>query len=145
MKLPPKSVLKSWPKPNYVNPETRGNSLLVFNSVFLALVTICLVLRLYTRLVVKRWLGWDDFFITCAYVSCVGALLKRIRISFFPHRNNTSLLLALIVTLPTTILSFAANSTRLRVCRIYLLAQTVCPSFANMLAADFHRVDECRS
>lgn len=74
MKLPPTSVLKTWPKPNYVNPETRGNALIVFNSVFLVLMTIILGLRLYSRLIMKRWFGWDDFFIICAYVSCICVL-----------------------------------------------------------------------
>lgn len=68
MKLPPVSVLETWPKSNYLDPETRGNALTVFNSVCLGLMTIILGLRLYTRVFVKKWFGWDDFYIVCAYV-----------------------------------------------------------------------------
>lgn len=70
MKLLPLSILETWPIPNYVNPDTRGNALIILNSIFLAFMTVILGLRLYTRLVVKRWFGWDDVFIISAYVSC---------------------------------------------------------------------------
>jgi hypothetical protein len=69
MHLPPVEVLFNWPTPNYDNPVTRGNALLVVNSVFAALATITVGLRLYTRLVIKRWFGIDDVFILFALVS----------------------------------------------------------------------------
>lgn len=65
----PTRVLLSWPTPNYTNPETRGNVLLIVNTVFIAL-TFCVVLaRLYTRLFINRWFGTDDLFIVLALVS----------------------------------------------------------------------------
>jgi hypothetical protein len=69
MKLPPIDVLMTFPHPNYVNPETSGDALLVVNSVFVALAALALILRLYTRLVVLKFFGWDDTFITIAFVS----------------------------------------------------------------------------
>ncbi|KAE9969593.1 hypothetical protein BLS_005312 [Venturia inaequalis] len=71
MKLLPLSILETWPIPNYVNPDTRGNALIILNSIFLAFMTVILGLRLYTRLVVKRWFGWDDVFIISAYTCTV--------------------------------------------------------------------------
>lgn len=69
MKLPPLDVLASYPVPNYTNPETRGQSLIIVNAVFLGLATVVVVLRLFTRLVVRRWFGWDDIWIVFAFVS----------------------------------------------------------------------------
>ncbi|TID19487.1 hypothetical protein E6O75_ATG06825 [Venturia nashicola] len=71
MKLPPPSVLRTWPKPNYANPTTRGNTLIIFNSVLLGFMTIILGLRLYTRLILNNFFGWDDGFIICSYMSTV--------------------------------------------------------------------------
>ena len=44
------------------------------NSVFLALVIIIVSLRLYTRMVVKRWVGSDDAFIVLALVNLLQVL-----------------------------------------------------------------------
>jgi hypothetical protein len=75
MKLPPPEVLMSYPPPNYVNPTTRGPTLVIVNGVFLGIATLAVLLRLYTRLFVKRWFGWDDVFICCAYVRSVLDLI----------------------------------------------------------------------
>ena len=61
-------MLLSWPTPNYANPVTRGDALLIVNSVLIALVVITVGLRLYTRLIIKRWFGLDDVFILLALV-----------------------------------------------------------------------------
>ena len=68
MRLPPADVLLSWPTPNYENPVTRGNALVIVNSIFIGFVVITVGLRLYTRLVIKRWFGIDDVFILLALV-----------------------------------------------------------------------------
>lgn len=69
MLLPPTEVLLKWPSPNYENPKTRGSALLVVNLICISLVVIIVGLRLYTRLVIKRWFGVDDVFILLALVS----------------------------------------------------------------------------
>lgn len=69
MRLPPVEVLLQWPTPNYTNPVTRGDALLIVNSILITLVIITVGLRLYTRLVIKRWFGLDDVFILLALVS----------------------------------------------------------------------------
>ena len=65
--IPPEVIL-SWPTPNYTNPETRGNALVVINSILIIVVAIVVALRLYVRLVVKRWFGTDDALIILALV-----------------------------------------------------------------------------
>ncbi|KAF9699265.1 hypothetical protein EKO04_003181 [Ascochyta lentis] len=72
MKLPPIEVILTWPTPNYANPVTRGDALLVVNSIFIALVVITVGLRMYTRLIIKRWFGIDDVFILLALLFAIG-------------------------------------------------------------------------
>ncbi|KAH9868670.1 hypothetical protein J1614_007742 [Plenodomus biglobosus] len=72
MRLPPYEILLSWPTPNYENPITRGHALIVVNAIFLGLVIVTVGLRLYTRLVVKRWFGLDDIFILLALLFTIG-------------------------------------------------------------------------
>ncbi|KAF2823494.1 hypothetical protein CC86DRAFT_298489 [Ophiobolus disseminans] len=68
MHLPPIEVLQSWPTPDYENPQTRGNGLVVINSVFIGLAFITVGLRLYTRIWIKRWFGIDDIFTILASI-----------------------------------------------------------------------------
>lgn len=62
------SGLSSTPRPNYVNPPTRGPGVQVTGILFTVLVTLSLVLRLYTRGQVKRQFGLDDLFAIFAMV-----------------------------------------------------------------------------
>jgi hypothetical protein len=64
----PITVLLSFPVPNYTNPDTRGPALLIVNGVFIAIVIAVVLLRLYTRIFIKRWVGSDDIFIVIATV-----------------------------------------------------------------------------
>ncbi|KAH7078288.1 hypothetical protein FB567DRAFT_131994 [Paraphoma chrysanthemicola] len=72
MRLPPADVILSWPPPNYDDPITRGNALVIVNSIFIVFVVITVGLRLYTRLVIKRWFGIDDVFILLALLFTIG-------------------------------------------------------------------------
>ncbi|KIW01527.1 uncharacterized protein PV09_07005 [Verruconis gallopava] len=64
----PISVLLTFPAPNYTDPQTQGMSLIVINAVFASLVVLAVVLRLYTRTSVKRWIGSDDVAIVVAAI-----------------------------------------------------------------------------
>jgi hypothetical protein len=66
--IPPLSVLLSWPKPNYINPVTRGPEVYVFSSIFLAIATTVVLLRFYARVIIRRWFGLDDALIVVAWV-----------------------------------------------------------------------------
>lgn len=57
---------------NFTNPEHRGPIYIGVASTFLSLATICVVLRLYARLIIQRKPWWDD----CQYASLTTSLLK---------------------------------------------------------------------
>lgn len=65
----PTEVIASWPPGNHLNPETRGNTLIIVNIVLMSLVTFVVFLRLYVRVYLLRWFGIDDLFIIIALVS----------------------------------------------------------------------------
>jgi hypothetical protein len=72
MKTPPESAFSQWPPANYVNPKTHGPALLVVNSLFLALSTIIIGLRIYTRVFIQRWFGLDDALVCAALVFTIA-------------------------------------------------------------------------
>ncbi|KAI0535614.1 hypothetical protein GGR58DRAFT_529287 [Xylaria digitata] len=67
MKVPAFEVVASWPKPNYTDPESRAPIGKVIGSILLALVTIILAIRLYSRKRLTKGFGLDDTFICLAY------------------------------------------------------------------------------
>lgn len=64
----PIAVLLSFPRPNYVDLQTQGMSLVLVNAVMAGLVLFAVVLRMYTRVWMKRWVGTDDYAIVLATV-----------------------------------------------------------------------------
>ena len=56
-----------WPQPNYEDPETRGSASLFI--ITLAITTVVVALRLYSRGFVVRSVGLDDALLTSGYVS----------------------------------------------------------------------------
>ncbi|KAG8161875.1 hypothetical protein KVR01_008862 [Diaporthe batatas] len=64
----PLSTLQNWPTPNYVNPERRGPAATIILSVLLGLVTLILIIRIYTRVRISRGFGLDDVLIMFAYI-----------------------------------------------------------------------------
>lgn len=67
-KNPPIAVIKSWPKPNYINPETRGPEVRI-GSIILGIATLLVVCaRLWARFVVVRRPGLDDYLIIVSAV-----------------------------------------------------------------------------
>lgn len=72
MRPVPLSVFLHWPTPNYVNPITRGDALLVINIIFIILVTLSVAIRLYARMKIRSQAGIDDIMIVLAYVFTIG-------------------------------------------------------------------------
>ncbi|KAF2088817.1 hypothetical protein K490DRAFT_38175, partial [Saccharata proteae CBS 121410] len=68
----PLDVFFNFPTPNYIDPPTRGNALVVVNAIFISFVTIAVLLRMYTRIFLKRWFGSDDVFIIFAFITTVA-------------------------------------------------------------------------
>jgi hypothetical protein len=60
-------LILDWPNPNYVDPVVRPPFLYPINAIFFALATSAIVLRLYTRLFIRKWFGPDDVFIIIAW------------------------------------------------------------------------------
>jgi hypothetical protein len=74
MRLPPPEVRATWPKPNYVDPETRGPALIIVELTILPLALLTLALRLYARVVLLKNGGWDDWLMVGAAVSFLLSL-----------------------------------------------------------------------
>ncbi|KAK8114389.1 Integral membrane protein [Apiospora kogelbergensis] len=72
MIIPPPSVIASWPRPNYASPESQGPVGLSIGGTIIVLVTIILLLRLYTRRWISNGFGLDDVLIICAYVPALA-------------------------------------------------------------------------
>ncbi|ESZ90857.1 hypothetical protein SBOR_8749 [Sclerotinia borealis F-4128] len=66
MQLPSLEVLASWPAPNYVDPETRGNAVLIVNVILFPVALLIVLIRLYTRLQISKSFGLDDWLIAAA-------------------------------------------------------------------------------
>ncbi|TEY80334.1 hypothetical protein BOTCAL_0039g00310 [Botryotinia calthae] len=68
MQLPSPEIIASWPVPNYENPETQGYGVLIVTSILLPIVLSIILIRLYTRLVMSKAFGLDDWLILAAMV-----------------------------------------------------------------------------
>lgn len=66
MQLPSPEILASWPVPDYDSPITRGYGVIIVTSILLPLVLSIIFIRLYTRLVMSKTFGLDDWLILAA-------------------------------------------------------------------------------
>ncbi|KAF1816740.1 hypothetical protein P152DRAFT_135994 [Eremomyces bilateralis CBS 781.70] len=69
---PPISVAKSWPQPNYINPETRGWGLVILVVVLYFVTFLIFTARLWARLKIAKNAGLDDALISVAMVFVTG-------------------------------------------------------------------------
>ena len=69
MRIPPATVIEQWPTPDYADPVTHGPAILIVNVIFIILVLVAFVGRFYSRIVIKKWLGIDDYMCVPALVS----------------------------------------------------------------------------
>lgn len=72
MRSAPPSVRKTWPKPNYVDPDTRGNGLMIIELTLLPIAMIVVFLRMWIRIswLNKSW--WDDYLMIVAMIFSIG-------------------------------------------------------------------------
>ncbi|RPA93911.1 hypothetical protein L873DRAFT_1632040, partial [Choiromyces venosus 120613-1] len=68
MRNPPPKEYLSWPVPNYIDPESRGSMLVVVPVVLTVISFFVVLLRLYTRCVLIRSVGADDWLIGASAV-----------------------------------------------------------------------------
>ncbi|QDS68660.1 hypothetical protein FKW77_001990 [Venturia effusa] len=62
-------AIPSWPTPNYVDPVTRGPLVYIATGIFFGLATLAIIVRLYARVFVRKWVGLDDYLIIFAWLS----------------------------------------------------------------------------
>ncbi|KAM3071861.1 hypothetical protein ACMFMG_009716 [Clarireedia jacksonii] len=72
MRLPSPEVIASWPPPNYINPERRGNAVIIVVAVFFPVALFTLLTRIYTRIRISKSFGLDDWLIVAAMVPATG-------------------------------------------------------------------------
>lgn len=75
MRSPPPEVLKTWPKPNYIDPVTRGPALMIVELTLLPIAMTVVFLRLWVRIswLKKSW--YDDYLMIVAMIFSIGAFL----------------------------------------------------------------------
>ena len=56
---PPANVVATW-KPNYINPDTHGQHIVVIEILLLVLCFIVVAVRVYTRACLLKTFGWND-------------------------------------------------------------------------------------
>jgi hypothetical protein len=72
MRSAPPEVIATWPKPNYIDPVTRGPALMVVELTLLPIAMIIVFMRLYVRIVWLKKSWWDDYLMVAAMVRTVG-------------------------------------------------------------------------
>lgn len=65
--LAPPEVIATFPKPNFINPETHGPGLIIVGILFNCLGAIIIATRFYARIFITRALGIDDWLILVAF------------------------------------------------------------------------------
>lgn len=75
MRSPPLEVILSWPKPNYVDPVTRGPSLMIVELTLLPIAMIVVFLRMWVRIgwLHKSW--YDDYLMILAMFFSIGTTI----------------------------------------------------------------------
>lgn len=73
--LPPTDVLISW-KPNYIDPVTKGNGVMIMEIVLSAICFIVVGLRVWGRMCLTKSFGLDDAVIIFNLVCCYRIPLR---------------------------------------------------------------------
>ncbi|KAI5807329.1 hypothetical protein DFH27DRAFT_650850 [Peziza echinospora] len=68
MRDPPKEVVESWPKPNYINPESQGQHLRKVVIILSIFATIFVCMRVYVRRIMLNSIGIDDILMVLAFL-----------------------------------------------------------------------------
>ncbi|KAK6352870.1 hypothetical protein TWF696_004870 [Orbilia brochopaga] len=72
MLLPPLEVMLSWPKPNYIDPDRKGNYLAPLTIIMMVICGIVVTLRLYVRSFILKSFKADDWLIILATLTAMG-------------------------------------------------------------------------
>ncbi|KFY38072.1 hypothetical protein V494_04526 [Pseudogymnoascus sp. VKM F-4513 (FW-928)] len=69
---PTKEAFLAWPKPNYVDPETKGNQLLIVTIISTVLLLASVIARVWVRIGYQRQFGADDVMLVLCIIPTVG-------------------------------------------------------------------------
>lgn len=93
--FPPPAVIETWPKPDYVDPVTRGYALVVCLAVFLFLALLAVAARIWARFFILRSAGLDDLLALFATIPTIGLTIAIILGMYYFSSNSGK---ALIIT-----------------------------------------------
>ncbi|KAA8894442.1 hypothetical protein FN846DRAFT_912909 [Sphaerosporella brunnea] len=121
-------VPSTWPPPNYVNPERKGNGLMVQLCILMVLTLSILAMRIYSRVFLRRIFGIDDWLILPAIVLfqavCILTILGWLRYGYGTHawdlRDSTRERALLFSWLSEMIVTLCLMFTKLSICTFYL-------------------------
>lgn len=69
---PPPEMIASWPPPNFSNPQSKGPTLLIVELLLITIVCVVVLLRIYSRVYLRKTFGLDDWFILPATVGTLS-------------------------------------------------------------------------
>ncbi|KAI5457151.1 hypothetical protein BGZ63DRAFT_366137 [Mariannaea sp. PMI_226] len=75
MRNPPPEVMATWPAPNYVNPERRGDALIIVEACMMSAAFITLMGRMYVRAFIVKMFGPDDWIMVAATIFGIGVTI----------------------------------------------------------------------
>jgi hypothetical protein len=69
---PPADVIIAWPRPNYINPETRGRGGSILLLIAIVLTIFVFSARMWARLVIGKNAGLDDLLMLISMIPLIG-------------------------------------------------------------------------
>lgn len=91
---PPPEIILSWPKPNYINPESHGWAGPIVLIIVIALTVVVFLARLWARQFMSKNAGLDDALIAVAMIPLIGLTIAAVLgmdIPLLNHQLLTSL------------------------------------------------------
>ncbi|RDL30491.1 Uncharacterized protein BP5553_10369 [Venustampulla echinocandica] len=86
---PPAAVILAWPKPNYTDPQAKGNELLVITIICMTLSTAAVLARLWVQIRHQKKLRVDDLMLVICMVPTIGIgallILTETKFRWFRH------------------------------------------------------------
>lgn len=72
---PTVDAIRAWPKPNYIDPQTKGKQLLVVTIISTILAIAAVLARVWVRLRYQRQFGADDAMLVLCIVGAFPVIL----------------------------------------------------------------------
>ncbi|CAN9440399.1 unnamed protein product [Alternaria sp. RS040] len=69
---PPLDVKLSWPKPNYVDPVLRPNTIVLLACIMGPITVVMTLVRMWVRVFHQRCAGWDDWLMFAALIPTIA-------------------------------------------------------------------------